>query len=276
MYFRFRRACAMAALLAVAAPAMAEEMEVIRVAADPNNLPFSNDRLEGFENKIAALIAGHLKVRLEYIWRAQRRGFFRETLKEGSADIVPGVPARFERALTTVPYYRSTYTFVVRPDRTLNIHSLDDPELHRLRIGVQLVGDDGANTPPVHALVARGLITNLVGFTLYGDYREPNPPARIIEAVARGAVDVAIVWGPLAGYFAKQQQPPLNVFPAQQNATALPSPMQFDISIGVKKGNAVLRDKLNAILQQHRAEIDQLLDDYGVPRVVRPAPAQPQ
>src|SRR5690348_4579607 len=124
---------------------------ILRIAADPNNLPFSNERREGFENKIAELIARELNADLQYVWRAQRRGFFRETLKEGNCDLVMGVPAQFEQALTTVPYYRSTYVFVSRTDKHLALRSLDDPVLHRLKIGAQLVGNDGVNTPPVHA-----------------------------------------------------------------------------------------------------------------------------
>jgi mxaJ protein len=274
MCSHFRRISLLAVVLLVTTRLPADEMQVLRVAADPNNLPFSNDRCEGFENKIAALVAKELGLRLEYVWHAQRRGFFRETLKDGNADIVLGVPARFDRALTTIAYYRSTYAFVTRHDRAAGIRTLDDPRLQHLRIGVQLVGDDGANTPPVHVLVARGLVTNLVGFTLYGDYRQPNPPAQIIDAVSQGRVDVAVAWGPVAGYFAKQRTPALAVVPIEHNATPSALPMQFDISIGVKKGNTVLRDKLNSILQQHRAEIDRLLDDYGVPRIARPAPAQ--
>ena len=182
-----------------------ESRRVLRIAADPNNLPFSNDKLEGFENKIAALIARELGVEIEYTWRAQRRGFFRETLKEGSIDLVMGVPSDFERALTTEPYYRSTYAFVSRKDKNLHVQSFDDPRLRQLKVGVLLIGDDGANTPPAHALAERNIVTNVVGFTIYGDYKEPNPPARIISAVAKSDVDVAVVWGPLAGFFAKKQ-----------------------------------------------------------------------
>src|SRR5215213_4053669 len=115
---------------------------VLRVTADPNNLPFSNERREGFENKLAELIAKELDATLQYSWRAQRRGFFRETLKENRADLVLGVPAHFDIALTTAPYYRSTFAFVYRKDRGLDIHSLDDPVLRTLKIGVQMIGYD--------------------------------------------------------------------------------------------------------------------------------------
>src|SRR3954470_24124921 len=182
---------------------------ILRVTADPNNLPFSNERREGFENKIAELIAKELDAELQYSWRAQRRGFFRETLKENRADLVLGVPAHFDMALTTAPYYRSSYAFVYRKDRGLDLHSLDDPALKKLKIGVQMIGNDGCNTPPAHALANRGIINNVVDYTVYGDYTQENPPARIIDAVANGEIDVAIVWGPLGGYFAHKEQVPL-------------------------------------------------------------------
>jgi mxaJ protein len=242
---------------------------VLRVTSDPNNLPFSNDKREGFENKLAELIAKELDADLQYSWRAQRRGFFRETLKENRADLVLGVPAHFEMALTTAPYYRSSYVFVYRKDRNLDIHSLDDPALHKLRIGVQMIGNDETNTPPAHALAHRGIVDNVVGYTLYGDYRDPNPPARIVDAVVKGDVDVAVVWGPLAGYFAKHAPVPLEVVPVLPAAD--PNlPFTFSIAMGVRKGDKPLRDEIDAALQRKRKEIDAILDEYGVPRVPDP------
>src|SRR4051812_10916750 len=154
-----------------AEPAQADR--ILRVAADPNNLPFSNERLEGFENKIVALVARELGATVEYTWHAQRRGFVRQTIKEGNCDLVAGVPKGFDMLLTTRPYYRSTYVAVARASRHLDIRSLDDPRLKQLTIGVQMIGDDFANTPPAHALSERGCIQNVRGFTVYGDYREP-------------------------------------------------------------------------------------------------------
>ena len=246
----------------------AEEQRVLRIAADPNNLPFSNERLEGFENKIAELIAHELHCKIEYHWRAQRRGFFRETLKSGDVDLVLGVPAHFDMALTTAPYYRSTYVFVTRADRTLHVSSFDDPELRKLRIGVQLIGNDGVDTPPAHALATRAIVNNIVGFTLYGDYTQRNPPARIIDAVANGNIDVAVVWGPLAGYFAKQSTIPLELTPVAPEKDG-PLRFAFDVSLGVRKNNPALRDQLNDFLTGHREEIDRILNEYNIPRVSR-------
>ena len=238
----------------------------LRVCADPNNLPFSNERGEGFENKLAELVAREMHTRVEYTWWAQRRGFFRNTLKAGLCDVVLGVPSSFELALTTSPYYRSTYVFVSRKDRHLGIRSFDDAALRRLKVGVQLVGDDSANTPPAHALSARKIIQNVVGYTVYGDYAEANPPARIIEAVARGDVDVAVAWGPLAGYFARRNKVALEVVPVSPQFDLPFLPFVYDISMGVRRGDDALKEELERILEQKRAEIDKILDDYGVPR----------
>jgi quinoprotein dehydrogenase-associated probable ABC transporter substrate-binding protein len=256
----------LAAFLSFASVATAAEERVLRVAADPNNLPFSNQRGEGFENKIAELIATDLGAKLEYTWRAQRRGFFRETLKEDRADVVIGVPEDFDLALTTAPYYTSTYVFVSRKDRHLNARSLDDVALRKLKIGVQIIGNDARNTPPVHALADRGIVDNVIGYTVYGDYAHENPPSRIIEAVVRREVDIAIVWGPLAGYFAKRQSVPLDLTPLA--STADPAlPFAFSIAMGVRKKDKALRDELNAVLERRRSNIEKILDEYAVPRV---------
>ena len=208
----------------------------LRVCADPNNLPFSNEKGEGFENKIADLIAGEMHRPVEYTWWAQRRGFFRNTLRSGVCDVVIGVPASFELAATTRPYYRSTYVFVSRRDRGLDIRSFDDPLLKDALIGVQLVGDDGADSPPAHALSKRGLVENVRGFTLYGDYDQVSPPARIIDAVVNKEVDVAIVWGPLAGFYAAKQNVPLTIRPVSPEIDLPYLPFVYDISVGVRRG----------------------------------------
>jgi mxaJ protein len=239
----------------------------LRVCADPNNLPFSNQRLEGFENRLAEIVAADLHTTVAYTWWAQRRGFVRNTIGAGMCDVLMGVPAEFERTLTTQPYYRSAYTFVSRRDRELDIRTFDDPRLRTIRVGVQLVGDDGQNTPPAHALASRGAIGNLVGYTLYGSYVEPNPPARIVEAVARGDVDVAVVWGPLAGYFAARQSTPLVVRPVSPQVDRTGLPFAFDISVGVSRARPRLRDQIDGVLARRRAQIEQLLKRYDIPRL---------
>src|SRR5437868_5931292 len=239
----------------------------LRVCSDPNNLPFSNERREGFENKIAELVARDLNAKLSYVWWAQRRGFVRNTLDQNQCDLLIGVPSSFERTRTTVPYYRSTYVFVTRRDRHLKIASFDDPQLRRLRIGVQLIGDDATNTPPAHALSKRNIISNVRGYSVYGDYRQPNPPARLIDAVARGDIDVGVAWGPLAGYFAQREPVRLDITRVSPQIDVPFLPFVFDISIGVRRGNDSLRDELNAVISRRRSEIDRILSDYGVPRL---------
>jgi mxaJ protein len=256
-----------AAMIVVFVPFLrADNERVLRIAADPNNLPFSNDRLEGFENRIGELIADELGARVEWVWHAQRRGFFRETLKENNADVVLGVPEHFDLVLTTRPYYRSTYVFVTRADEQLDVQSLDDPQLRRLKIGVQMIGNDGMNTPPAHALANRGIIDNVIGYTVYGDYAQQNPPARVVDAVAEGEVPIAIVWGPLAGYFAKRESVPLTLRPVQPERDGA-FPFTFAIAAGVRKGNTDLRDEINRVLESKRAEIEKILDEYNLPRL---------
>jgi mxaJ protein len=262
-----KRALALLAAVGAAACARAEATPAreLKVCADPNNLPFSNAKGEGFENRIAELVARELGARVRYTWWAQRRGFFRSTLKAGTCDVVIGMPATLEMAAATRPYYRSTYVFLTRRDRGLNLRSFDDPRLKTLRIGVQIVGDDGFNTPPVHALTRRGVIGNLRGYTVYGDYSRPNPPAAIVDAVADGEVDVAIVWGPLAGWFAKQAKVPLSIVPVRPQIDPPFLPFVYDISMGTRRGDT-LTTRLNDIIVRRRAEIERILDDYGVPR----------
>ena len=263
----------LAAALAVAALAFfwlpgrtaALPLRYLRVCADPNNLPFSNSDGQGFENRIARLIAADLGAEVRYTWWAQRRGFVRNTLRAGMCDLIPGVPAHFDQVATTAPYYRSTYVFVTRSDLDPPIESIDDPRLRRLKVGVHLIGDDYANPPPVAALARRGIVRNVAGFSIYGDYREPNPPARLIEAVGRGEVDVAIVWGPLGGYFATREGAPLRVTRMREADDGVAVPFVFAIAMGVRPGDSVLARQVEASLSRHRAEVRRILEEFGVP-----------
>lgn len=260
--------CALTAAAVEHEPAHAGETNrVLRVCADPNNLPFSNSRLEGFENRIADVIAKDLHATVKYTWWAQRRGFIRNTLNAHTCDVVMGVPASFDLTAVTDPYYRSTYVFVTQRDRGLRVRSFDDPVLRKLRIGVQLVGDDGANTPPVHALESRGIRGSLKGYLVYGDYRKPHPASQIVDGVASGDVDIAVVWGPLAGYFAQRQKVKLDLVPVSPQIDLPFMPEVFDISMGVRREDKALRDELDRAIERNRPTIDAILSDYGVPRV---------
>ena len=240
---------------------------VLRVCADPNNLPYSNRAGEGFENRLAELLAADRGARLEYTWWAQRRGFVRNTLQAGACDVVIGVPTRFEPVRTTHPYYRSTYVFTERRDRPSPIGSLDDPRLRDLKIGVQMIGDDFTNTPPAHALANRGLVRNVVGFPVYGDYSQPGPLSAIVTAVDRGDIDAAVVWGPVAGYFARTSAHPLRLTAVTPRSDSPALPFVFDISMGVRAGDAALHAELEQFIARRRPDIDRILDAYGVPRV---------
>lgn len=264
---------AMGLLLLACSESRAEPPRTLRVCSDPNNLPFSNEAGEGFENRLAELLAREMGAELRYTWWAQRRGFIRNTLRAGECDLVMGIPTSFELALATEPYYRSTYVFVYREDASFELQSFDDPILRELRIGVQLIGDDGANAPPAHALSNRGIVGNVVGYTVYGDYAQPDPPARIIDAVASGDIDVAIVWGPLAGYFAPRAGVPLEVAPVSPQVDLPFLPFVFDISMGVNRSDPLLREEVESILHRRKADVDAILADYGVPRLDAALPA---
>ena len=238
----------------------------LRICADPNNLPFSNQREEGFENEIASLIAQDFGQSLSYVWQPQRRGFVRSTLNAGRCDLIIGVAASFEMARTTKPYYRSTYVFVSR-HRPSPIRSFDDPRLRRMRIGIQIVGDDYSNPPPAQALASRHLVDRIRGFTVYGDYSQSAPQRAIVDAVAVGEIDVAAVWGPLAGYFAARQPVPLDVIPTEPSDRKTDLPLVFAISMAVQKNNDALRQKLDGFISRRQSDIDRTLRRYGVPLV---------
>jgi mxaJ protein len=240
-----------------------EPARVIRVCADPNNLPFSNRALEGFENKIASLVGDRLDARVEYVWWAQRRGFIRNTLRADLCDVVMGLPSRMEMAATTQPYYRSSYMFVTRQG-THQPASFDDPFLATAKVGVHIIGDDFSNSPPAHALSNRGLVENVRGYSVYGNYRSPNPPAELIHAVEHGDIDVAIAWGPLAGYFARASKVPLQLTRVVPDREP-PFPFVFDMSMAVARSNEALKNELDKVIADNKPAIDAILREYAVP-----------
>ena len=193
------------------------------------------------------------------------------TLAEGRCDVVIAVPEGYDLVATTKPYYRSTYVFVFPRDKGPRITSLDDPRLKKLRIGVHLFGDDYTNPPPVHELSKRGVVGNVVGFSTF--YSSENPPSSIVDAVANGKIDVAIVGGPAAGYFAQRQRVPLSLVPVPSGKGDLP--FEFAMSMGVKRGNEGLKVRLERVLEAKRTEIRKILTDYNVPLVERTGGPKP-
>jgi len=243
------------ALLLVASTAWAGEL---RVCAEPDNLPFSHVERTGFENHIAELLAQELGAELVYSWQPQRRGFVRKTLGAGVCDLWMGVPAGDPRVLTTRAYYRSSYVFVYGKRA---LRSFDDPQLAALRIGVQLPGNDMAATPAGYALAARGAIEKVVGFPVYGTLPAAQ---RIVAAIASGALDAGIVWGPAAGWFAERAS--LSVAPAPAPPELRGMPFEFAIAIGVRRGERDLRNRLDAALASRDDDVARILDQYAVPR----------
>lgn len=223
-------------------------------------MPFSNRQQQGFENRLAELVARDMHASLSYQWQRMGRGFVREYLSSGRCDMVVGIPANYAQMLTTRPYYRSTYVFVSRRSARVQPTSFNDPELHSMKVGVQVLDDDYA--PPAHALARRGMQANIVGFETTG----ADAPS-IIRAVANRKVDTAVVWGPLAGYFAKPYAGKLTLTPVQPEVDPPGLPFTFAISMGVRKGNTQLRDKLQHFLDRHQREVESILRKYGVPLI---------
>jgi quinoprotein dehydrogenase-associated probable ABC transporter substrate-binding protein len=259
MSFAFRSAAALLAVVCVATAAYSRDL---RVCADPDNFPLSREDGSGFENRIASLVADDMGATLRYEWLPLRRGFVRKTMGAGACDVFIGVPKAFGRVLTTRAYYRSSYVFVDGP-AARGIDTFDSARLDRLRIGVQLIGNDLAATPAGYALARSGHVDNVRGFTIYGD----GPAAqRMIAAIIEGSLDAALVWGPQAGYFAASAKPPLDVLTALRPAGLADVPFEFDIAMGVRPGDVALRDELDAVLERRRTDIDAILSAYSVPR----------
>lgn len=252
------------AVLVALAPWSAQAA-VLRVCSDPNNLPFSNKAGQGFENRIADLVARDLGDTVQYVYALQNDAFVKHTLDAGKCDVMMGVSAGMDSVESTQPYYASTYVFVSRKADGLALSSLTDPRLRKLKIGVHLIGDD--STPPAIALGQEGIVDNVSGFMIYGDFSKPNPPARLIEAVENRQVDVAAVWGPLGGYFARSSPVALRITPMAGTAKFRPLAFRYAIAMGVRKGNTALRDKLNGVIAKERTAIRGILESYGVPLV---------
>lgn len=243
----------------------------LTLCVDPNNLPFSSRGGEGFEVALGRLVATELQRPFATHWHAQRRGAIRETLNARRCDLIPGIVASSERVLTTRPYYRSTYVFVTHrrgPSAARRIVSLDDPALRTLRLGVHMIGDDYTNAPPAHALANRGIVRNVRGYSLYGDYTSPDPPLDLLRAVTSAEIDMAIVWGPFAGWAAQRDSQ--LVWRAVAPQIDVPFlPFVYDIAMGVRRSDPELRDSVDAVLARRAPSVDSILAAYGVPRVDR-------
>jgi len=237
----------------------------LRVCADPFDLPFSNDQEQGFENKIAHVVAQDLNARVVNYWWPSRRGVLRNSILGGFCDVMIQAPVGLDPVATTKPYYRSTYYFVYRANHGLQVRSLDDTILKHLKIGVNIIGYDYTNTPPAHALGARGIV-GLVGF---GNFLNPDPkadhPDDIIRAVASDSIDLAIVWGPLAGYWVKRQPVPLTMAAPPDSDAVSGMPFAFSMAMGVRHRDKELKARLDSVIDRRRGEITAILQEYSVP-----------
>src|SRR5579864_1667407 len=231
---------------------------VLRVCADPNNLPFSNEKGEGFENKIAEMLAAKLDRKLAYAWYPQATGFVRNTLGAYRCDLIPGFPQGDELVQSTNPYYRTAYALIVKPSAGLDdLDTLGDPRLKEKRIGIV------AGTPPATYLAVNGLMRNAKSYPLVVDTRVDSSGQAMMRDLASGEIDVGILWGPMAGYFASRANPPMRVV-LLLNEPKGPQ-LVFRIAMGVRATDQNWKRQLNRLIAENQAEINHLLLGFGVP-----------
>jgi mxaJ protein len=247
-----------------------EAKKVLRVCGDPNNMPFSNEKREGIENEIAAVLAKDLGWGLEYVWWAHQRGLVKRVLNTERCDVLVGIPKGYDLVGWTKPYYRTGYVIAYQKDRFEDVRSLDDPRLKTLRVGVQV------NTPPHIALARRGIVgSNVVAYQLmYDPNSHPEDyPGKEVEDLIAGRIDVALVWGPIAGYFQKKRgAASLVLVPIEDGPGGNPT-FAFDISMGVRKSDTELKGTLEQVLERKQGEIRAILQDFGVPLIPLATPA---
>jgi quinoprotein dehydrogenase-associated probable ABC transporter substrate-binding protein len=230
----------------------------LRVCSDPANLPFSNDKGEGFENKIAEIVAADLKVPVEYTWFPQAVGFIRQTLFAKRCDVVMGYAQGADLVLNTNHYYRSTYALVLRKGAGLDgIDSLDDPRLRGKRIGII------AGTPPSTAMSLLGLMERAKPYPFMVDRRYESPAERMIEDIQSNDIDAGVLWGPIAGYFAPKANGDLVVVPLLKDAAG--QRMAYRITFGVRPLEDEWKRQLNGLIAKRQGDIDAILLQFGVP-----------
>jgi quinoprotein dehydrogenase-associated probable ABC transporter substrate-binding protein len=254
----------LAALIAAAVDARAQTSELadptaLRVCADPNNLPYSNQAGEGFENKIAGLIAEELGVPIHYTWYPQSTGFIRQTLLAKSCDVIIGIPTPHDMVQNTNPYYRSGYVMVYQPDKGITVKSMTDPQLKGMKIGVV------AGTPPASLLAMYGLLDHLRSYQLTVDTRFESPGKDMMNDLDKGTIDIALLWGPIAGFYAKNHNPAYAIIPIPDTEGG--PRLQYSFSMGIRPNEPNWKHRLNELIKTKKAAIDAVLLDYGVPRL---------
>ncbi len=232
--------------------------KVLRVCADPRNLPFSNEKGEGFENKLAELFAEKLQKKLDYMYFPQATGFVRMTLGAHRCDVIMGFPQGDELVQGTNPYYRTAYALVVKPGSGLDdVATLDDARLKGKHIGIV------AGTPPATNMAANGLMMNAKPYPLMIDTRFDSSAEAMIGDLLSGQIDAAILWGPMAGFYAKKSNPPLHVTPLVKETTG--PRLVFRIGMGVRQADQNWKRLLNRLTQENQPAINKILLDFGVP-----------
>jgi quinoprotein dehydrogenase-associated probable ABC transporter substrate-binding protein len=241
-----------------AQPADLVSRAALRVCADPANMPFSNEAREGFENKIAELLAADLGLPLEYTWFPQATGFVRNTLGAKRCDVVMGYVAASEVIQNTNPYYKSAWTLVYRNDHDLHgVETLNDTRLKGKRLGIV------AGAPPATLMAMNGLMGKAKPYALMVDRRYESPAEEMIRDIVSGDIDAGILWGPIAGYYAGRSGTPLTVMPLVHETSSVP--MTYRITLGLRHGEIEWKHRLNEFLTAHQSEIKAILTQYSVP-----------
>lgn len=232
--------------------------KVLRVCADPRNLPFSNEKGEGFENKLAELFAEKLQKKLDYMYFPQATGFVRMTLGAHRCDVIMGFPQGDELVQGTNPYYRTAYALVAKPGSGLDeVTTLEDERLKGKHIGIV------AGTPPATNMAANGLMVNVKSYPLMIDTRFDSSAEAMIGDLMSGQIDAGILWGPMAGFYAKKASPQLHVAPLVKETTG--PRLTFRIGMGVRGADQNWKRLLNRLIQENQPAINKILLDYGVP-----------
>jgi quinoprotein dehydrogenase-associated probable ABC transporter substrate-binding protein len=232
--------------------------KVLRVCADPRNLPFSNEKGEGFENKLAELFADKLQKKLDYTYFPQATGFVRMTLAAHRCDVIMGFPQGDDLVQGTNPYYRTAYALVARQGSGLDdVATLEDSRLKGKRIGIV------AGTPPATNMAANGLMMNAKPYPLMIDTRFDSSAGAMIDDLTSGEIDAGVLWGPMAGYYAKHASPPLRVTPLTKETSG--PKLAYRIGMGVRPADQNWKRLLNRLIQENQPAINKILLDYGVP-----------
>lgn len=230
---------------------------VFRACVDPRNMPFSDKNGDGFEDKLAELLASKLHEPVSFTYFPQVIGFYRNTIDVDRCDVVMGVAQGYELVQTTNPYYRTTYALIFKPHAGLDgVDSLEDPRLKDKRIGVV------AGTPPASLMVRDGLMAKAKPYPLTVDTRFSAPTKDMVDDLVAGRIDAGVLWGPIAGYYAKNAPVPLTVVPLLKEHGV---PMDFAISLGVRRSDQDWKRKLNQLIADNQPEINKLLASFGVP-----------